>query len=469
MSKDSINVQASWYSRPTAERAVISLCLQSMTSFVEVSSKLAVEDFLDDSNRSIFTVLCNLAAMGIERFDLPTVASAVNDLSLLESIGGFAYLDALFKSDISKDNLNAYIKNVLDASMLFKMEKQLRKNASYVHNNGNMSEIDATAVVSNIEESILSLSLDTLKIEDGKYLSDGVLDLLREYESNPSVVRGLKTGFSILDRMLNGLVPGSLYVVAARPKCGKSLMLAQWAYNVCLKEKKPILYIDTEMTFKEDFQPRALSHLSSVPERIIKNGLYINNGKQKEAVYYAAELMSKMKFVHKYMPGFRMEDVKSLVRRYHAKEGIGALFFDYIKMVDLNEKFNETQTLGHITSTLKDLAGVLNIPVVTAVQINRTGEGKTRYNSSQIADSDRVLRYCNVLMALANKSKKEIDEDGIECGTHRLQILDNRSGSNFYSGIDLVSKTPILTMQEASTQSSDSLIEQKRIEEEKSM
>jgi len=138
-------------------------------------------------------------------------------------------------------------------------------------------------------------------------------------------------------------------------------------------------------------------------------------------------------------------------------------------MVELNENFNETQTLGYITSSLKDLAGMLNIPVITAVQLNRTGEGKSHISSDQIADSDRVLRYCNVLMALAPKLRKEIEEDGVACGTHRLQILDNRSGSSFYSGIDLMAKRPIITMEEATSQSSDSLIEQRQVAEEKSM
>ncbi|MCK5017448.1 MAG: hypothetical protein KAS32_10310, partial [Candidatus Peribacteraceae bacterium] len=209
--------------------------------------------------------------------------------------------------------------------------------------------------------------------------------------------------------------------------------------------------------------------LSGVPERIIKNGLHTRDEKQNDAVYQAVKVMQKMKLVHKYMPGFRMEDVRSMVRKYHARDKIGALFFDYVKMVELNENFNETQTLGYITSSLKDLAGTLGIPVITAVQLNRTGEGKSRLNSDQIADSDRVLRYCNVLMALAPKLRKEIEEDGIKCGTHRLQILDNRGGSSFYSGIDIMAKRPMITMEEAPSQSSDSLIEQRQVAEEKSM
>ena len=464
-----LDKRASWYSRPSAERSVITLCLQNMEDYISSASKLSTQDFLCSNNRALFTCLESLSSMGVNSFDLTVVATTLNEFGMLESVGGYDYVDALFRSEVSRSNLDVYIKQVLDASLLYKLEGTLKKSADFVHDSANSTDTKVDSIVADVENSILGVALETLKVSDGLNISDGLVELLKEYESNPSSIRGLRSGFPILDRVLNGFVPGGLYVVAARPKCGKSTVLANWATHMCVAQSVPILFIDSEMTFKEDFQPRIISYLSGVPERIIKNGLYVNDKKQHESVYYAVEIMNKMKFIHKYMPGFRMDDVKSVVRKYYAKYKIGALFFDYIKMVELNDNFNETQTLGYITSTLKDIAGTLDIPVISAVQINRTGEGKSRISSDQIADSDRVLRYCNVLMSLAPKTKKEIDAEGINCGTHRLQILDNRGGSNFYSGIDILFKRSILTAQEAPTQSSDSLIEQRRVEDEKSV
>ena len=108
----------------------------------------------------------------------------------------------------------------------------------------------------------------------------------------------------------------------------------------------------------------------------------------------------------------------------------------------------------------------MQIPCVTAVQLKREGHSKSRVSSDYIGDSDKILRYCNLLMALTHKSKDEIEKEGIECGTHRLQILDNRGGSSLYSGIDLECKIPILKMSEAKMQSTDSFIEQKQLEDE---
>jgi len=240
--------------------------------------------------------------------------------------------------------------------------------------------------------------------------------------------------------------------------------MLNWATHMAMVERVPVLYIDTEMTTGE-VQTRQLSLISGIPERIIINGLYINDKRQTEAVYYALEIMEMLPYIHKYMPGYRIDDVKSMVRKYKVKEDIGAFFFDYIKMVDLTKNLNESQMLGIITSSLKDLAGSLQIPCITAVQLKRDSHDKSKVGSDAVGDSDKILRYCNLLMSLTSKNKREIDSDGVDCGTHRLQILDNRSGSDLYHGIDLLFNKPVLKISESKTQSTDSYMEQKQVEE----
>jgi replicative DNA helicase len=947
-SSSKVHEEASWFAKPVVETSVLSLSLKSMSTFIEVASKIDVEDFLSEDNRTIYVVMLNLSALGVAEFDLPSVASSCQDLGVLDKIGGYQYLDALFAAEISPLNLDVYVKQMLDASLMFKLRKSLVVGAEDVYNVVNNQNVSANEILSNVENKILSLSLETLKVEDGKQVATGLVERLKDFESNPSQIRGLRSGFPILDRITNGFKPGGLYVLAARAKTGKCLsgdtllldtntgllkriddfngsvasldkgkimscgaigpvcsgekdvfivstrmgksikvtkehpfltatgwgsisdkvvvgshvavpskipffgaeaydknkltLAAYWlsegnpsgafissttedvlvdaeiaisnlgfiskrrdkgivvlygddyyndlskkfdiqskikkylfcnnvtlpefavmsgikyttiynimldghipaegvcdklirfdnnilgideeilsirsnnkllnplrhildemgiklsqayykeipskifslgkeyiahflnrlfsgdgwiceseiGYSSCsekmidsvihlllrfgivakkrsrrcwyskngervytavnytlsifkksymkiflteigcvgrkkevdsvldilfsrkdgdvfghppkellglvlkdkthkdvlgfrrstgrilkvgsrgvsleilqeicdyfsldkenplvstdvfwdevvsiepagkslvydievlndshnfvandvivhnsvvlggcasyitLHEKKPVLYIDTEMSTNE-FQTRLLSHISKVPERIIINGLYANDAKQLEAVYYGLEIMKKMNLFHKYMPGFRMDEVKSVVRKYKAKEGIEALFFDYIKMVEMGENFNETQTIGNITSSLKDLAGILNIPCITACQLGRSSHEKSKVGSDEVADSDRILRYCNLLMALTRKDKKEIDQFGIAAGTHRLQILENRSGSTLYNGIDLVFKAPILTMEEATTQSADSFLEQRKTQED---
>ena len=455
--------KSSWFSKPSDERSIISLCLQDSDSYIEVKSKLSVLDFLSDDNKTFFVIMDTLYSLGIVVFDIPSIVSAAQDMGILESIGGYDYIVALFKSQVNKVNLDVYIKQVLDASLKYKLERDLTSKAEMVYNNAKTSE-SAASILSLVENSVLSLSLDTLKVEDGKQISDGLRDRLKEFETNPSQVRGISCGFDRLDRIINGFAPGTLSVLGARPKTGKSAIMLAWATHMAMVEQVPVLYVDTEMT-RDEVQTRQISLISGIPERIIKNGLYIDDKRQTEAVYYALEIMERLPYIHKYMPGYRIEDVRSLVRKYKVKENIGVFFFDYIKMVDLTGNFNESQLLGVIASSLKDLAGSLQIPVITAVQLKRDSQDKSKVGSDAVGDSDKILRYCNLLMALTTKNKKEIDEAGTACGTHRLQILDNRGGSDLYHGIDLLFNKPVLKISEAKSQSTDSYMEQKQVEE----
>ena len=79
----------------------------------------------------------------------------------------------------------------------------------------------------------------------------------------------------------------------------------------------------------------------------------------------------------------------------------------------------EYQLLGDITTVLKDLAGQLNIPAVTAVQINRSG---------QIADSDRIARFGDVIAQWMSKKPEDLEKDGYQAGTHKLVVRDTRRG-----------------------------------------
>src|SRR5690606_39701294 len=90
-----------------------------------------------------------------------------------------------------------------------------------------------------------------------------------------------------------------------------------------------------------------------------------------EAVKKAADIVEKGPFYHAYLPSFSATQVSNIVRKYHLKYKIEAFFFDYIKMpLHGDSRLQEYQLLGQLTGVLKDLAGELEVPCVTAAQLN---------------------------------------------------------------------------------------------------
>jgi replicative DNA helicase len=111
-----------------------------------------------------------------------------------------------------------------------------------------------------------------------------------------------------------------------------------------------------------------------------------------------------------------------LYKKYSIKHDLGVIMFDYLKEPDsssVDRQRSEYQLLGDVTTTIKNLAGELDIPAVTAVQLNRAKE---------IADSDKIARYADVIALWSTRDKKEIEDHGLEAGGYKLVVQNTRRG-----------------------------------------
>jgi len=447
------------------EAAVIACVLKDATNYFEVDSKLSDGDFLTPHHKAIWTILKTLVRAGVITLDTSSILNQASAMKLEEHIGGYDYVSALFDKSIDPANIDFYIQRVLDASVKIKVIEAVQDIGELTEQNRTLTGETLTAgtIVEHAQYKFLQISVESEKGVEAVNIAEGIPELLEEVTSRPTGVRGLATGFRLLDDAINGLEPGTLTVLGARPKVGKSTILLNWAMHIAYTVKMPVLILDTEMSTREQ-QFRILASLSGITERDIKNGTYVEDPLKVEAVNGAVKILESGLILHKYYPDFTPEGVASLTRKYHHQFGVGCLIFDYIKLPDADLQMignvKEHQALGYLCVALKNLAGQLQIPVITAAQIGRMGANKSHVTAADFADSDRILRYANTLLGLAAKTKKELIELEerygrdvmLAAGTHRLQILDTRAGGTNFSGFDLYFRKEILTMNEASTQ-----------------
>ena len=85
----------------------------------------------------------------------------------------------------------------------------------------------------------------------------------------------------------------------------------------------------------------------------------------------------------------------------------------------------EYQALGFFTSGLKDLAGMLKIPIYTACQTNRNDLDTDEPDASNIGGSYRILQLASKLIFLNNKSAEKIAKDGFQNGNQQLFVNIN--------------------------------------------
>jgi replicative DNA helicase len=470
--KESIK-QTIKFEDPGSERAVLFAILSNSGKAIEVFYGVNEKDFITQHNRSIYACLYALFSMdGVIVFDQQTVVNKATSLGLLEKCGGAEYISSLFDAGASSDNLKISMNAMVENSSKKKLYDQLAIAQKEITSNIFGQNIkSASELVSLVESEVSSVSAYLNRVEDAEDVGKGIVEFVEGLASAPTKIKGVETGFRYLDERINGLIPGSLTILAARAKCGKSMVLVNWAkymvYGISTvsdkkidKEPVPVLYIDTEMS-SEEVKIRMLSSLSGVKERLIANGSFGGIKENKVRVMEAAKIMSRGGFYHRYVPGATVDKISSLARKYKARKNIGVLIYDYIKLPDSADlrRVREDQYLGEITAALKDIAGTLQIPVVSAAQIGRTGADKNYLTPSMIADSDRLLRYCNNLLGFCYKSKKEMGEteENIKAysrmnGDHRLQILAARAGGTFFEGINVFMRPAVIKVEESINQ-----------------
>lgn len=410
----------SMFCKPTDERVVLSFCIKNIHFYYTVCSKLDPEDFLYDQHRMIMMIFQSLVAQGVEKFDVNLIISEVQSNGVMDSVGGLKYIQTIGNmSQLSKENFDVYLNTVVEASAKYKLYCTLQENTSITVDNAKTG-LTSADLISKSEANLMDLSMSRFNIDEPKNLSDGLLEELEKRKDLQIKVSGLSTGFPILDNQIDGMINGTLLIIASRKKMGKSALLSNIALHVAYREMKPVLYVDTELTF-EEWRNRSIAILSGVKERDVKHGGYDSTAYSK-LVKAVKIIESGSNLFHEYMPGFSVDKLVALYKKYKQKENIGLIVFDYLKEPDsssVDRYRKEYQILGDVTTKLKDLSGQLNIPAITAVQLNR---------DNNIADSDRIARYGDVVCHWSARKHEELEEGGFDSGTHKLVIRDTRRG-----------------------------------------
>ncbi len=406
------------FCRPVYERALLSYCFKSIEDYYIIAAAVSDKDFLRPEHRLIWVIMAALVKRGATKFDVSMIINEAAQNNVLKDIGGYEYLMSIVGMDLTEANIQYYIEKILDSSTKFQLYMRLNYELRKIGNDAANEDILAIDMLGKVTNEMLSLSMKSKAVKEATDLADGIEEYIEERKVNPIEYCGLSTGFAILDKRIDGLVPGTLTVFCARPKQGKSTFLSNIGSYIAYHLHKPVLYVDTEMPF-DQWRSRIIAMLSGVPERRIRHGGY--SEKEYYNIQQALKLIKTGKFFHEYMPGYSIDKLAAIYKKYKHVEDIGLAVFDYIKAPPGTNFRNkkEYQILGDVTTALKDLAGELDIPFLCANQINRQDD---------IADSDRILRYADVLMFFKPKEMEELEQGGRQAGTYKLVIQHSRRG-----------------------------------------
>ena len=204
------------------------------------------------------------------------------------------------------------------------------------------------------------------------------------------------------------------------------------------------LILDTEMQTNV-IRFRIASSITGIPMWWLETGNFKNNkellAKWNSKKSELAKAQGKVK--HLQVAGKPIAEIESIIQRWYLGQvGRGnpaIVVYDYIKLTGEIEKGKqEYQLIGDKVDRLKELSVRMNIPILTACQLNRSAENGAD-DSSAIAQSDRLQWFAAYVGIFRRKTLEEQAEDGAQFGTHKMIELASRyQGQHAHGHNDLV-------------------------------
>ncbi len=209
-----------------AEQSVLGGMLLSKDAIADVVEVLRSTDFYRPAHQLVYDVVLDLYGRG-EPADPVTVAADLVKRGEITRAGGAPYLHTLISSVPTAANAGYYARIVAEQAILRRLVEAGTRIVQLGYGSASGTGLDVDEVVDRAQQAVYDVterrtSEDYVILEQ---LLQGTLDEIESIGNRGGGMIGVPTGFVDLDALLNGLHPGQLIVVAARPGVGKALAL----------------------------------------------------------------------------------------------------------------------------------------------------------------------------------------------------------------------------------------------------
>jgi len=377
-----------------AEESVLGAVLLSSEAANVALEKLHPDDFYIPAHQSIFEAIISLFDNN-QPIDAVTVSESLRRLDALDRSGGPTYLAQLLDAVPTASNIEHYAEIVEEHAL----RRRLQRVGGDVTHLASRMEDDIASVLDRAEQSVFAVS--ERRIGEGLAPIDPLLgpaiEQAEELNRRGSAVTGLPTGFRDLDRMLSGLHPSNLLIVAGRPGMGKSGLALNMAQHAAVEHDTPVAVFTLEMS-REEVVSRMLCAAGRIDSQRLRSGQLSESDFSK--LSNAASTLYKKPIYVDDSPGLTVTEIRAKCRRMRRRPGLGLVVIDYLQLMQGSGQENRQQEIATISRSLKNLARELDVPVIALSQLNRSMEQREdkRPRLSDLRESGSLEQDADVVM-----------------------------------------------------------------------
>lgn len=392
-----------------AEQALLGAILANNEALNHTGGALAPEDFYAGIHQRIFKAILQFHDKGL-------IANPVTLKHHFAGVEGVEdqYLARLVGNATSIINIHDYARVIRDLAI----KRRLIGIGEGVVNEVYAPEQqeDGITLVEKTEQQLFKLATEGDAEGGFQPIKNAVVDALnrtqKAFQRSGEVV-GLDTGFADMNKLLGGLHPSDLLILAGRPAMGKTALATTIAYNAAkavarededalVRGEKPrsIGFFSLEMS-GEQLAMRLLASACGVGSHKLQRG-DLSQDEFNRLVESSTD-MARLPLHIDDTPALTIGALRSRARRLKRVHNVSLLVVDYLQLVrpsSSGSQSNRVQEVSEITQGLKAIAKELDIPVIALSQLSRAVESRDdkRPQLADLRESGSIEQDADIVM-----------------------------------------------------------------------
>ncbi len=391
-----------------AEQGLLGALLVNNRSYEKVADLLKAEHFFMPVHQRIYTAITQFVERGQTASPVTLKGYFEKDEDLSE-LGGGVYLADLAGSIVSVINVYDYAQTIYE---LF-MRRELVSLGEDVVNDAHSLRLESSAkdTIETAESRLFSLAENGETTGGFVSLRDSVLvsiEIAEKAYKAKGHVTGYTTGLRDMDKLLGGLHPSDMVILAGRPSMGKTALATNIAFNSARiyaqtggKEGARVGFFSLEMS-ADQLATRILADVAGISSHLIKQGAI----KQEDFQSFvkASQELSQVPLYIDDTAALTIGAVRTRARRLKRQHGLDMIVVDYLQLLrgtgSRQAESNRVQEVSEITRGLKAIAKELEIPVLALSQLSRAVEQREdkRPMLSDLRESGSIEQDADVVM-----------------------------------------------------------------------
>jgi len=396
------------------EQALLGAILVNNEAFYRVSDFLEPEHFFEPLHQKVYKDIGSLVRAGKAATPITLKTFLPADLDVA-GLNASQYLARLATEATTVINSGDYGRTIYDLALRRALISigEVMVNVAY----DAPVELGPQAQIEDAERRLYELA-ETGRYDGGfqrfaQALTTAVENAARAYERDGKL-SGIASGLRDLDRMMGGLQPSDLIVLAGRPGMGKSSLATNIGYNIA-KAWRGEVRADGHITSvnggivgmfslemsAEQLATRIIADRAEISSSRIRRG-EIDSG-DFDRLAEAAREMEQIPFYIDETGGLSIAQLAARARRLKRQKGLDLIIVDYIQLLTGSSRRaaeGRVQEVTEITTNLKALAKELNLPIIALSQLSRQVESRDdkRPQLSDLRESGSIEQDADVVM-----------------------------------------------------------------------